>query len=62
MERMEREREQEAASRQKRPYTKPLLKKVHLRPEEAVLGACKVAGGGGPVGGTCGLTCSTAGS
>lgn len=28
------------------PYRKPRLEKVPLRPEEAVLGSCKVLGGG----------------
>jgi hypothetical protein len=32
----------------KKPYVKPELKQVPLRPDEAVLGACKVSGGGGP--------------
>jgi hypothetical protein len=32
----------------KRPYAKPEIKQVALRPEEAVLGACKGTGGGGP--------------
>jgi len=37
---------------QKRPYLKPELTQVLLRPEEAVLTACKLAstGGGGPGG------------
>lgn len=40
----------------KKRYTKPVLKKVNLRPEEAVLGNCKMGAVSGPVG-----TCSTAG-
>ena len=32
----------------RRPYAKPLLTRVNLRPEEAVLAACKRAGVGGP--------------
>lgn len=28
----------------KKPYTKPEVKQVSLKPEEAVLGGCKVAG------------------
>jgi hypothetical protein len=48
---------------ERRPYEKPEIKRVALRPDEAVLGACKTAGGSGPVGpGTCGVNCSTAGS
>lgn len=40
----------------KRPYEKPSIKQVDLRPEEAVLGACKTSSGGGgsgPGGGSC---------
>jgi hypothetical protein len=29
---------------QKKPYTKPEVKQVQLKPEEAVLGGCKVTG------------------
>lgn len=37
-----------------RPYHKPELIRFPLRPEEAVLGFCKVAGQGGPnPGGDC---------
>jgi hypothetical protein len=45
----------------KRPYTKPELIQVPLRPEEAVLGFCKSGGG---VGGSCVTTprCPTPGS
>jgi hypothetical protein len=32
----------------KKPYSKPEVKQVELRPEEAVLGACKVSGHSGP--------------
>ncbi len=32
----------------KKPYTRPELKQVPLKPEEAVLGFCKVAGVRGP--------------
>jgi len=48
--------------RGKKPYVKPEVEQVPLRPEEAVLGACKVDGGAGLVAGTCGTTCSNAGS
>jgi hypothetical protein len=34
--------------RSKRPYVKPEVKQVPLRPEEAVLGFCKNTGGYGP--------------
>jgi hypothetical protein len=48
----------------KKPYLKPEVKKVPLRPEEAVLGGClKAASGGGPVSANCNpLTCLTQGS
>lgn len=31
----------------KKPYESPQLVTINLRPEEAVLGHCKIAGGGG---------------
>jgi hypothetical protein len=31
----------------KKPYEPPQLVTINLRPEEAVLGHCKIAGGGG---------------
>ena len=39
----------------KRPYPKPEIQQVALRPEEAVLGACKSTSGGGsgPGSGNC---------
>jgi hypothetical protein len=37
----------------KRPYRKPELMKVLLRPEEAVLGNCKTSGVSGPVQADC---------
>jgi hypothetical protein len=40
-------------SETKKPYAKPLLRRVNLRPEEAVLGNCKTSGGSGPTGGNC---------
>ncbi len=36
------------ARSQKKPYVKPEVKQVQLRPEEAVLAVCKVAGVYGP--------------
>ena len=52
---------------EKRPYVKPEIKQVALRPDEAVLGACKAssgAGGSGPGGGNCRtpVPCSSFGS
>jgi hypothetical protein len=53
--------------RKKRQYVKPEITQVALRPEEAVLGACKGATGGagsGPGGGNCRrpVPCSSLGS
>ena len=51
----------------KRRYEKPEIKQVDLRPEEAVLAACKAStgqGGNGPGGGNCRtpVPCSSLGS
>ena len=49
----------------KKPYLKPRLRRVELRPQEAVLGNCKSAAGtvGGGSGGTCStMTCQSQGS
>ena len=40
-------------SKAKRHYAKPSMKRVQLRPEEAVLGACKNQGIFGPTAGNC---------
>ena len=51
-------------SQTKKDYQKPQLRQVRLRPEEAVLGSCKM-NSGGLSGGTCvngGLNCNTIGS
>ena len=45
----------------RKPYDPPRLVTISLRPEEAVLGHCKVAGGSGPASG-CGLVCFNVGS
>jgi hypothetical protein len=37
----------------RRPYTKPHIQEVPLRPEEAVLGACKTATASGPAQAKC---------
>lgn len=48
---------------QKKPYAKPEVKQVQLRPEEAVLGACKSTTVAGPGGLTCSvLSCGVIGS
>jgi|GEM_PF-693445 hypothetical protein len=46
----------------KKPYEAPHLATISLRPEEAVLGHCKVLGTGGAGGSACGFTCPSAGS
>jgi hypothetical protein len=48
----------------KKPYKKPEVKKVQLKPEEAVLGACKSSGNVGPAALNCttGSACSSLGS
>jgi len=33
---------------QRKPYEPPRLASISLRPEEAVLGHCKISGGNGP--------------
>jgi hypothetical protein len=51
------------ADEKKKKYEAPQLTKVSLRPEEAVLGACKISGSGGPIGSSCSATlCRTLGS
>jgi len=37
----------------KKPYVKPTLMKVRLKPEEAILGACKKTGANGPGANAC---------
>jgi hypothetical protein len=56
--------EQDHPPGRKRPYERPVLKKVELRPEEAVLGSCKTSGTTGPGTGDClsGTDCFTTGS
>ena len=43
----------EDRGKQRRPYKKPELKRVLLRPEEAVLASCKFQGGSGPGSNNC---------
>ena len=43
----------------RRSYTKPAVKRVHLKPEEAVLGGCKISTSFGPTAANCGvIACS----
>lgn len=37
----------------KKSYAKPAIFEVKLRPEEAVLGNCKISGSAGPITGSC---------
>jgi hypothetical protein len=49
----------------KKPYKSPRITTIALRPEEAVLSHCKIAGGSGPIGAACNLliiACSSIGS
>jgi hypothetical protein len=49
----------------RKPYQKPEVQRVALRPEEAVLGACKALNGtvGGGTAGSCSaVSCQTTGS
>jgi hypothetical protein len=41
----------DSANDSRKPYEPPALMVISLRPEEAVLGNCKNAGGTGPMGG-----------
>ena len=58
---MNNERESKSG-RVKKPYQKPEIRKIELRPEEAVLGGCKNTGYAGPAQGTCTVptTCPSA--
>jgi hypothetical protein len=48
----------------KRKYEPPVVTRISLRPEEAVLGHCKSLTSAGPVGGTCNIVgaCRSIGS
>ena len=41
---------------EKKPYVKPEIKKVPLRPEESCLGGCKITGQYGPMYSNCNLS------
>jgi hypothetical protein len=56
---------EKSSGKRKRPYVKPEVKQVPLRPEEAVLGNCKGTSSSGPTGSGCNtlmVYCSSAGS
>ena len=51
------------ANEAKPKYETPRVMRVSLRPEEAVLGHCKISSSAGPVSGTCtALSCKVIGS
>jgi hypothetical protein len=59
------DRSEKELKQPKKPYVKPEVEKVPLRPEEAVLGNCKISGIIGPGNPNCGFpvpVCSTLGS
>jgi hypothetical protein len=45
--------DEESKAPRKRVYEPPRISVVNLRPEEAVLGACKNMSSAGPIGGSC---------
>ena len=53
--------EQPHDNRGKKPYVKPEIQEVPLRPEEAVLGGCKTSSSSGPAQHRCSspLSCSS---
>jgi hypothetical protein len=58
------EKKEKNTKQNKKPYAKPELKKVPLKPEEAVLGFCKMPTISGPLQGVCNspTTCEMLGS
>ncbi len=57
-------KETQKQAQDKAQYQSPLVVRVSLRPEEAVLGHCKVSGSAGPASGGCrsAVACRTQGS
>ena len=54
---------QDPGAELKKPYEPPRVMAINLRPEEAVLGNCKIGSTSGPVASSCStLHCSTIGS
>jgi hypothetical protein len=47
------DQEQDSQNGGRKPYAKPQIQEVALRPEEAVLGACKTASVSGPAQAKC---------
>ena len=60
----EEETDMEGKEIQKKPYEKPEITEIELRPEEAVLGSCKTSASAGPGSGRCNFpsNCSSLGS
>jgi hypothetical protein len=58
------EKKKQDSGQLKKPYSKPELSKVPLRPEEAVLAFCKIKQSTGPSKANCGIgqPCSAQGS
>jgi hypothetical protein len=54
--------EEDGASEKKEPYEPPKVSAISLRPEEAVLGACKNMSSAGPVGSCLAANCKIPGS
>jgi hypothetical protein len=56
--------EEDGAPKKKEPYESPQVTVISLRPEEAVLGACKNTSSAGPVASSCTAVgpCMTPGS
>ena len=50
---MENQKQSESDRDPRRPYAPPEIVRVNLRPEEAVLSACKTASVAGPVSSAC---------
>lgn len=60
---MERHEKHDQEQREEASYQPPKVVRVSLRPEEAVLGHCKVTGSAGPVSASCRSSfCKTIGS
>lgn len=62
---MERSDRGHSTPKKKRPYEKPSVRAIPLRPDEAVLGVCKSSNSAGAAGAACtvaGVSCSTPGS
>jgi hypothetical protein len=60
---MSEERQDDEKNEPRKPYEAPQIVRVSLRPDEAVLGHCKIPGTAGPASASCStLFCKTPGS